>query len=106
MESLFLHKLAHSLGFHSDILCNDPFNSIISIKEINGKNHNYISSRNVVDFAKEYFDCPTLEGVEIEEGIDDCPGSHWSSRILLGEYMTDFAYPEEQVMSGFTLALF
>lgn len=100
LESLFLHELTHSLGFHSDILCNDPFNSIISIKEINGKNHYYISSTNVVDFAKEYFDCPTLEGV------DDCPGSHWSSRILLGEYMTDFAYPKEQVMSGFTLALF
>ena len=106
LESLFLHELTHSLGFHSYLFCNDPFNSIISTKEINGKNHYYITSKNVVDFAKDYFDCQSLEGVEIEEGEDDCPGSHWSSRILLGEYMTDFAYPEEQVISGFTLALF
>ena len=106
LESLFLHELTHSLGFHSYLFCNDPFNSIISTKEISGKNHYYITSKNVVDFAKDYFDCQSLEGVEIEEGEDDCPGSHWSSRILLGEYMTDFAYPEEQVISGFTLALF
>ena len=65
LESLFLHELTHSLGFHSYLFCDAPFNSIISTKEINGKNHYYITSKNVVDFAKDYFDCQSLEGVEI-----------------------------------------
>ena len=105
LESLFLHELTHTRGFHSDIFYTDPFNSIVTQKEVNGELKYYIKSENVLNYAKQYFNCTELDGVEIEsDGI--FPGSHWSSRILLGEYMTDFAYPEEQVISGFTLALF
>jgi len=105
LEALFLHELTHTLGFHSDLFDKEPFDAIVTQKEVDGKIKYYINSKNVVDFAKEYFDCPSIDGVEIES-LGDFPGSHWSSRILLGEYMTEFAYPEEQVISGFTLALF
>ena len=108
LEALMLHELTHVLGFHKDIITELLSENIIT-KEINEKEHYYINSSNVLSFGKKYFGCDTLEGVEIEAEEDEegdiGPGSHWSSRILLGEYMTEFLYPEEQVISGFTLAL-
>ena len=106
LEALMLHELTHALGFTEDIFTNDNYiDNIIMSKEIDHKVHYYIKSPKVVEFAQNYFNCLTLDGVEIEKNEDGGPGSHWSSRILLGEYMTDFSYSEEQAISGFTLAL-
>ena len=47
-----------------------------------------------------------IEGIPLEEiGGDGTFGSHWEERILLGEYMNGVIYPEEQVISEFTLAV-
>ena len=47
-----------------------------------------------------------IDGVELEEsGGSGTAGSHWEARILLGEYMNGVIYPEEQVISEFTLAV-
>ena len=105
LEMLMLHQFTHILGFHKDYQYFDDF--IISKTDDNDIEHTYIISSNVIQFAINYFDCTSIEGVEItidSIGLYDMP--HWSSRILLGEYMTDFSYPEEQVISGFTLAFF
>ena len=107
LEALMLHELTHALGFSEDIFTNEKYNEdIIMTDTISGKAHYYIKSPKVVEFAKKYFNCDTLDRVEIETTEDGDPGSHWSSRILLGEYMTDFSYSEERAISGFTLALF
>ena len=111
LEALMLHELTHTLGFHENTFNIETiFDVYIYQKEIEGITHSYIKSPKVLEFARKYFKCDDLEGVEIEtikdEEGDDIYGSHWSSRILLGEYMTDFIYPEEQVISGFTLAFF
>jgi len=107
LEALMLHELTHALGFSEEIFTNEQYSeNLIMEKTIGVKTHYYIKSPKVVEFAKTYFNCPTLDGVEIENNEVGGPGSHWSSRILLGEYMTDFSYQEEQAISGFTLALF
>lgn len=42
----------------------------------------------VVEYARQYFDCPTLQGVELEnEGSAATAGSHWERRILGDEVL-------------------
>ena len=66
----------------------------------------YINSSKVIQVAKKYFNCSNIEGVELENySGEGTAGSHWEARILLGEYMNGVIYPEEQVISEFTLAL-
>ena len=48
--------------------------------------------------------CKEIDKIYLTIDEDDLP--HWPSRLLLGDYMADFIYPEEQVISGFTIALF
>ena len=106
LEALMLHELTHALGFSEDIFTNGQYKDDIIMEEtIDDKVHYYIKSPKVVEFAQKYFNCPTLDRVEIESNEDGLPGSHWSSRILFGEYMTDFSYSDELALSGFTLAL-
>jgi len=55
--------------------------------------------------AKEYFNCSDIDGVELEnDGGEGTMGSHWESRILLGEYMCGYITTEEGVISEFTFA--
>ena len=96
LKKLFLHEFIHLLGFHKD---NDYFSDLVD----DSAEKSYLVSSNVIEFAKKYFNCPTITKLEINIE-NDIP--HWPSRILLGELMTDFFYSEEQVISGFTLALF
>ena len=66
----------------------------------------YINSAKVLEIARKYYNCPDLDGVELEEfGGEGTAGSHWEARILLGDLMNGFAYTEEMVISEFTLAL-
>ena len=100
LNALMLHELTHLIGFMKD---NIYFNNLIQDENESGVVHYYIKSTNVFNYAKKYFNCDSFKGVEID--IDgDIP--HWSSRYLLGEYMTEFVYTEEQVISNFTLSLF
>ena len=70
-------------------------------------NHNYnlILTPTVVQKAKDYFGCPSLIGLELEDQEGYQISSHWDARILLGEYMNAKQYSPEVVMSDFTLAL-
>ena len=58
--------------------------------------------------ARNFFDCPTLEGVELENqptGDGECWGSHWEERIYEQELMT--ALSQTRTMySALTLAFF
>ena len=58
--------------------------------------------------ARNYFDYPSLPGIELDESngkeINDGSSIHWSERILLGDYMTTRLYFTEQAISEITLS--
>ena len=104
---VFLHELTHALGFLESMF---PFfpqqNDLLMKKVIRGVERTLIKSPRVVERARKYFNCPTLEGLELEEqGGTGSEISHWEQRILLGDYMGAVIYQEEMVISEFTLAL-
>ena len=108
LKTIFLHELTHILGFHYDLFQYFPGNLEKTIKtkieERTGVEKKFIITEKVVKFAKNYFNCDELDGVELENQ-NNIPWSHWEARILLGEYMTSSPYTPEQVISEFTLAL-
>ena len=74
--------------------------------KIIGNQRAYINSPKLFQIAKKYFNCDTIEGVELEEyGGEGTVGSHWEARILLGDYMNGYAFTAEIVISELTLAL-
>ena len=104
IETTLIHEMTHVLGFVGEFL-DKNFNIIRSRRDKHGIYRQYITSSKVIQVARKYFNCPTIDGVELENyGDDGTAGSHWESRILLGDYMNGVAYPEE-VISEFTLAL-
>ena len=109
LEYLLLHQFTHILGFSTDSF--NYFTGGISnvIRSIfkRGINRRYIITPTVVQKAKEYFKCDSIEGIELEDQDEgeDVSGSHWDARILLGDYMNSEQYTPEVVISDFTLAL-
>ena len=116
-----LHQFTHLLGFHikylvdnnSEIYYTKYFLGIIKRKNVDGKKKyyiNYESAPNTIKYANKYFigeNYDELEDIqkitEIELEVDENSNVHWPSKLFLGEYMTKFIYPEEQVISKFTL---
>ncbi|KAF0688818.1 Aste57867_19640 [Aphanomyces stellatus] len=43
---------------------------------------------NVLSFARNYFNCPTLNGAEIEDQDGGCFGTHWEERVWEPELMS------------------
>ena len=104
LESTLIHEMTHVLGFSSHFF-EDYFDIIKKKKDKNGIRRVYINSPKVVEVARKYFNCPELDGVELENyGEEGTAGSHWEARILLGDYMNGISYTEE-VISEITLAL-
>ena len=125
LEALMLHHFTHILGFHKRELIQfsneeaeeeeldedeqEYFEGIIKEESNEGKTKYYIdvdSAPKTIQYANEYFgiDNNNINKItEIELELDDYGNIHWPSRLLLGEYMTKFIYPEEQVISKFTL---
>ena len=104
-QSIIIHEFTHILGFLKSYFTNYIHNIFNKTDEY-GLNRFYINSTKVISVAKKYFNCSEIDGVELEEsGGSGTVGSHWEARILLGDYMNGVVYPEEQVISEFTLAL-
>ena len=104
-ESIILHEFIHVLGFSSFFFVN-VFHNILIDEDKFGIERYYINSAKVINVAKKYYNCNNIKGIELEEsGGQGIVGSHWESRILLGEIMNGDIYPEEQVISEFTLAV-
>ena len=103
-QSIILHEFTHILGFLDDFFIRS--NIIYNKTDENEVVRYYINSPKVLTIAKKYFDCQDIEGVELEEsGGSGTVASHWEARILLGDYMNGVVYPDEQVISEFSLAL-
>ena len=60
------------------------------------------NSEKLFEYTQNYFACKSLEKIVFETDLDD--NIHWPSRQFLGEIMTNYDYPEEKVLSKFTLA--
>ena len=123
LKTIMLQQLTLLLAFKEQLLDNSlSFNYLDEIEEDDDGDdddddddddnevHYKLSSPLVVEFAKKYFGCPTLQDVEIilikDEDEVYNGDFHWSPRYFLGEYMADINYSEELVISEFTLALF
>ena len=103
MKTLLFHELSHVLAFHPYFFKNL---NLLSTKNIDGQQYNYISSPKVMEKAKLHFGCDNINGVQLEnDGGDGTAGSHWDSRYMLGDYMmaTDYS---DVVLSDISLALF
>ena len=97
-QSVILHEFTHVLGFNTNQFY---FSNFLLEKE----DTYYLNSTKVLQVAKKYFNCSDMDGVALENyGSLGTFGSHWEARILLGEYMNGYIFPEEQVISEFTLA--
>ena len=108
LKYIFLHEITHILGFYYDLFKYYPEGIEKTIKtekeKRTGVEKKFIITPKVVSFAKKYFGCNEINGVELENQ-HNLPWSHWEARILLGELMTSSSYTPEQVISEFTLAL-
>ena len=111
LESVIVHQLTHILGFLYELFDKYTigFNNVIKTGNETRTNNEkkFIISPKVVAYAKAYFNCESITGVELEDtgGYDNYNHSHWEARILLGEYMNSEVHTPEQAISGFTLAL-
>ena len=56
---------------------------------IRGKKRQVLKTPKILETARNYFNCPTIDGVEIEnEGGSGSAGAHWERAILHNEQMT------------------
>ena len=56
---------------------------------LRGAARQVIKSPKVLETARKYFNCPSINGVEIEnEGGSGSAGAHWERAILHNEQMT------------------
>lgn len=113
---LIMHEITHVLAFNRSLFkffINPDTGSKKNLDEtlrekvmINGVEKDLIVSYNVRKKAAEYFDCPSIVGVELEsQGGTGSAGSHWEARTMLGDYMIAQSYSEVYI-SEITLALF
>ena len=106
---IFLHEFTHILGFTKEILQKKFL--ILTRKVENRMNSEtqtklYVNGTTVIKKAKAYFNYPELDGVELEDANENNENmTHWSQRILLGDYMISEIYYSEQAISEITLAL-
>ena len=104
-QTVLVHEFTHILGF-SKYFFETYYKNMHSKVDNDGLTRLYLKSPKLLEVARKYFNCPSLEGVELEnQGGEGTEASHWEARILLGEYMIGYSYSEEQVISEFTLAV-
>jgi hypothetical protein len=111
-----LHEITHILAFSGNLYRHfmKSFGSRESAGEANvfardvllrGAPRQIIRSPKVLETARKYFNCPTINGVEIEnEGGSGSAGAHWERAILHNEQMTASSIPDAS-FSEFTLSL-
>ena len=100
-----MHEFIHILGFANSFFVAYQKSNFTKV-DADGVTRVFLNSPKLLQVAKKYYNCDTVDGVELEEfGGDGTTGSHWEERILLGDIMNGVIYSEEQVISEFTLAV-
>ncbi|PWV05877.1 putative surface protease GP63 [Trypanosoma cruzi] len=82
------HELGHALGFDVDYFV--TLHMISEVPNVRGMSKvSVISTPNTKAMARQYHNCSTLEGIELEdEGGSDGSLSHWKKRNMRDEMMT------------------
>eukprot|EP01084_Bolivina_argentea_P141764 249094_1 len=113
-----IHETFHVLGFLSsafDTFLNDDDTLRTDVYEVitkRGSNRAVITLPTVVEKARTFFDCDTMDGIELEDwsqslgaSLNGALASHWDLRILINDVMV--SQPQGSPVYGmFTLALF
>jgi leishmanolysin len=85
LPGVFIHELMHVMGFSGGFM--DQRGLLKQIKHGSTTRTAVVSDR-VVKHAREYFNCPELEGVPVENGGGGgSAGSHWEKTIFPAEVM-------------------
>lgn len=114
--STYAHEFTHILGFNDDLWSYTIDSSgrrrkleevvgRMSIPTDSGTVETFTTIRlpEMVQFARTYFNCPTLEGIPIENGGGQgSAGSHWEKLFLPHEYMNP-TVENPGIISEFTL---
>eukprot|EP00708_Paratrimastix_pyriformis_P002187 GAFH01000928.1.p1 GENE.GAFH01000928.1~~GAFH01000928.1.p1 ORF type:complete len:750 (+),score=134.50 GAFH01000928.1:92-2251(+) len=80
------HELFHALGFSSSIF--SDISGAVTSSTATGVEVHTMRLSGVVAKAQAYFGCPSLTGVDLEQGGGGGTAhSHWEARILLDELM-------------------
>ena len=107
-SEVILHELTHALGFLYTMFPYFPNGAegTYTKANIRGIERTIIKTPKVLEVARKYFNCESIQGIELEDqGGMGSALSHWEQRILLGDYMGAVIYQEEMVISEITLAL-
>ena len=95
-----IHEIGHLLGFSSAFCEKTPGYSFLGfsgsghtmVQDAPSGLHKQIITPRVLAKGREFFDCASLTGVEIEDaGGGGTAGSHWESRILKNDVMSGAA---------------
>ena len=100
---VFMHEIMHILGFSGYFLNK---HKLVSQIQIGNANKWAVTHPKVVALAQKYFNCPSCEGVPIEDGgSSGSAGSHWEKTTFPSEIMNpQVATPMK--ISEFTITLF
>ncbi|EKF28005.1 surface protease GP63, putative [Trypanosoma cruzi marinkellei] len=98
------HELGHALGFGRTPF--SLFHMVSDVPNVRGMSKvSVISTSKTKAMARQYHNCHTLEGIELEdEGGSTSALSHWKKRNMRGELMTSVV--EVGLYSALTLAAF
>ncbi|EGR27298.1 leishmanolysin family protein, putative [Ichthyophthirius multifiliis] len=112
-----IHEILHILGFsvYAMQFWIDPdtgksygtnFNDkLLKTKNYRGIQTTILVSKNVVEVTRKYYNCPTVEGMQLEnEGSLGTISSHWEKTVIFNEMMVGDDV-SDSVLSIFTIAL-
>ena len=112
--SVFAHEFTHIIGFSSSLY---PYYvipgtstkrgvaSVIGSTTIGSETFTTLILPEVVDYARNFFGCPSLQGVPLEnDGGSGSQSSHWEKLFLTQEYMNPTT-ENPGIISEFTLNL-
>ncbi|EGR28385.1 leishmanolysin family protein, putative [Ichthyophthirius multifiliis] len=81
------------------------FGRLQKVKIYRGIKTALLASKNVVAVTRKYYNCPTAEGMQIEnQGGTGTIGAHWERTVLYNEIMTGAPLSVNRVFSIFTIA--
>ncbi|XP_065920449.1 leishmanolysin-like peptidase [Dysidea avara] len=109
---LIVHETLHALGFTNsnyEFFIDEDGNRYdgSTTLRVNGQNVLAINSPKVLSYAREYYSCPNLQGVLLEnEGGSGSATSHWEARVISFEVMIAASTESESdysSISNFTL---
>lgn len=89
LEFVLIHEFLHALGISKHVFNYIMVNQVLSNTRFVPK----IVSNKTVEHAREYFDCPTLDGVEL-----DSDWSHLKKRLYFDNIMSS-VYTNEVILS-------